>query len=397
MSKIEQIQKMNLFELRDEAVKVGVDFSGLKKQEIVNALVDYYTNNPVADIELGIIEDNLEINNTEDTPGLNCTEDKMELCSLDDMLPNDDTEVNSDVELVSDIDVAMKSGQVKELDIDLLDNSPLNFFSKLSDSKFNELKSSIADLGVLNPILVRPNNGRFDILAGRNRVDACKDLGLLKVPSIIKNVNDDDAEEIISDTNVAQRDDLKPLEIAKAYEIKARQIGKRQGQKSESGEKFNYLEKVGEEFKVSGVTVSRYLRLNNLIPEFKEKLDNEEIAPNTGFELGLVDEKTQRNLLDIIEKSSEPAELLKSKAAKVVKKAFNDKNKDNKTNVQPLNKTEIKELFNVVEQERKVRVNIVIPEDASEELKDFVEGNINQDPNWFIGVLEKMAKGLIKY
>lgn len=133
-----------------------------------------------------------------------------------------------------------------QINIDLLDNSPLHYFSKISDTKYIELKSNISDIGLLTPVIVRPKGKRYEVLAGRNRVDICKKLGYKTIPSIVKNVNDEDVEEIISDTNVAQRDDLEPLELVKSYEIKIRQIGKRQGQKSEDDESINILKDVGK-------------------------------------------------------------------------------------------------------------------------------------------------------
>lgn len=403
MSKIEQIEKMNLFELRDEANKLNIDTKGLKKHELTNIITEFYNNISTGSVELGIINENLSTNNQEYTNENN----QVDFLNLDEILPEINTE-SEEIKITNSSQI--ETTQIVDINIDLLDNSPLNFFSKLNNSKFNELKQSIADLGLLNPIIVRPtSNGRYEILAGRNRVDACKELNITKIPSIIKNVDDDDAEEIISDTNVAQRDELKPLEIARAYEIKARQIGKRQGKKSSDGEKFNYLEKIGEEFKVSGATVGRYLRLNNLIPELKEKLTNDNITALTGFELGLLDQKTQKNFLEVVEKSSNPNELLKSKSVKLIKNAFKDNNEltgkekaklkreGKKAELQPLSKDEIKNIFKMAEDKKVVRISIAIPENASEELKDFVEGNINSDPDWFISVIEKMAKGLIKY
>ena len=82
--------------------------------------------------------------------------------------------------------------------------------------KLAELTASIKEHGLVQPIVVRPYNGSYQIVAGERRYRACKQLGLKTIPTIIKNLSDEEVTEISLIENI-QRQELNPIEEARAY------------------------------------------------------------------------------------------------------------------------------------------------------------------------------------
>ena len=106
----------------------------------------------------------------------------------------------------------------KEIPISQLvpwENQP---FKMYSDFKMNELVESIRENGLLSRIIVSPaTDGKYRIIAGHNRVEACRRAGFTAVPSIVKDVDENRAKLIMADTNLCQRTELLPSERAFAY------------------------------------------------------------------------------------------------------------------------------------------------------------------------------------
>ena len=105
---------------------------------------------------------------------------------------------------------------VQNIALDLLDDNPNNHFHKIEGDKWEEFLGSVKEYGVVNPIIVRPKDGRYEILAGHNRKRAAIEAGLNEIPCIIKDIDDVDASVIIGITN-NQRDDTTDLEWGWAY------------------------------------------------------------------------------------------------------------------------------------------------------------------------------------
>ena len=111
--------------------------------------------------------------------------------------------------------------KILQLNINDLLEFKEHIFNEISEYKFDELKESIAQNGVLDPIIVRKvENNKYEIIAGHNRVRVCKTLNMQTVPATIKNVNDDIAKLIMIDTNINIRDKLLPSELMRAYSMK---------------------------------------------------------------------------------------------------------------------------------------------------------------------------------
>lgn len=328
----------------------------------------------------------------------------------------DESNIEIKEEVDNEIDEITESDEVSskrvELDIDKLDDSPFNFFKPISEKKFKEMVESISVNGVLQPIIVRPkDDGRYEILAGHNRRNASIEAGKEQIPAIIVNADDDKAKEIIVDTNVVQRDEKTPMEIARAYKIKAEAIGKRQGVRVDlnGGKKGLTRDIIGQEYEVSGMTVERYLRLNNLLPEFQELVDNGIMKVKTAFELGLVDEETQGHILDLVDvHDKDELKQLSTKKVKEIKKNLKEKNKLSKEEKkkfkeegkEPEHKSlTLDEVKDIVLENKNVEKDLVlkikVPADYDKETREFIEGNILSEPEWFLNVIKDIAHGKI--
>lgn len=189
---------------------------------------------------------------------------------------------------------------IKNINIDLLvpfENHP---FKKRDGIENEELKESIKENGLLEPIIVRSfSAGTFEIISGHRRVEACKELGIQTVPAIVREMTKDEAVIAMVDSNL-QREHLLPSEKAFAYKMKLEAM-KHQGKatsrqlvgKLESADKISESE--------SGRQVQRYIRLTHLIPELLKLVDEERIAFTPAVELSYLPENEQKILAEEIE------------------------------------------------------------------------------------------------
>jgi ParB family chromosome partitioning protein len=106
--------------------------------------------------------------------------------------------------------------EANEVAIDLIDPSGLQPRSVFDDAKLNELARSITANGVVQPVLIRRKGARFELIAGERRWRAAQLAGLTKVPAILRNVSDEKVLELALIENI-QREDLNPIEEARAY------------------------------------------------------------------------------------------------------------------------------------------------------------------------------------
>ena len=161
----------------------------------------------------------------------------------------------------------------KENDIVLLSVSKIIPFKnhpfKVDDEQLDQLKNSIAENGILHPLIVRCVDDGFELISGHRRKRACELLGIKEVPCIIKELNDDMASVLMVDANI-QRENILPSEKAKAYRIKYDAL-KHQGKQIEK--LGNTAELVGKKAGDSGRTVQRYYRLSYLCPDLLNEVD----------------------------------------------------------------------------------------------------------------------------
>lgn len=160
--------------------------------------------------------------------------------------------------LLSAEGAATAAERTDELPVDLIDPSLLQPRSVFDSAKLEELASSIRANGVVQPVLVRRKGARFELIAGERRWRAAKLAGLAEIPAVVKSVADDKILEIALIENI-QREDLNPIEEAKAYKRLIETLGLRQE---------TVAERVGRDRSY----VTNYLRLLKLPDDIQELL-----------------------------------------------------------------------------------------------------------------------------
>lgn len=190
---------------------------------------------------------------------------------------------------------------IKNISIDLLvpfENHP---FKKKSGIEQQELTESIKENGLLEPIIVRSFlAGKYEIISGHRRVEACKELGITSVPAIIEGLTKDEAIVQMVDSNI-HREHILPSEKAFAYKMKSGAL-KHQGKTScQLGTKLRTDEKIAETVDDSARQIQRYIRLTYLIPELLKLVDEERIAFTPAVEISYLSECEQQILLEQIE------------------------------------------------------------------------------------------------
>jgi len=144
--------------------------------------------------------------------------------------------------------------------------------------------------------------GMYEVLSGRNRAKAVMLNGDEEIEAIIRDVDDDTAAIIMIDANLGQRETLFPSEKAKAYKMEV-DILNRRGQRTDltllhGGAKLDTHKMVGERHSESKSSISRYIRLTYLIPEFLELVDEKKLQFTAGVELSYLSENEQRFIFD---------------------------------------------------------------------------------------------------
>lgn len=178
-------------------------------------------------------------------------------------------------------------------------------FKVLDDELMEQTVESIKQIGVVSPLIVRPDpEGGFEILSGHRRLHAAQLAGLETVPVIVKEMDDDAAIIFMVDSNL-QRENILPSERAFSYKMKLEAI-KHQGERGEGtssqvGMKLQSLDIVGQEAGDSRNQVHRYIRLTNLIPEILDMVDGKKIAFNPAVELSYLKPSEQKEFLEAMD------------------------------------------------------------------------------------------------
>ena len=170
-------------------------------------------------------------------------------------------------------------------------------FKVLDDELMEQTVESIKQIGVVSPLIVRPDpEGGFEILSGHRRLHAAQLAGLETVPVIVKEMDDDAAIIFMVDSNL-QRESLLPSERAFAYKMKLDALNHQGITSGQVGQKWS-REKMADEALDSGRQIQRYIRLTYLIPELLSMVDDGKIAFNPAVELSYLDLYQQRAVLD---------------------------------------------------------------------------------------------------
>ena len=181
-------------------------------------------------------------------------------------------------------------------------------FKVLDDELMGQTVESIKQIGVVSPLIVRPDpEGGFEILSGHRRLHAAQLAGLETVPVIVKEMDDDAAIIFMVDSNL-QRENILPSERAFSYKMKLEAMKHQAGRPSKEndsqlGNNFGKLssEEMAEELGTSKNQIFRYIRLTNLIPEILDMVDEKKIAFNPAVELSYLKPSEQKEILEAMD------------------------------------------------------------------------------------------------
>ena len=199
------------------------------------------------------------------------------LTSYDDIFETDESRAESQLERVQNISIS-------EL-VPFKDHP----FKVVDDEAMLRTTESIAQYGVLTPLIARPlEDGGYEIISGHRRAHAAEMAGLAEVPVLVRDMDDDAATVLMVDSNL-QRESILPSERAFAYKMKLEAM-KHQGQRndltsSQVGTKLRTDQAMAEELGESRNQIQRYIRLTNLIPELLDMVDQKQISFNPAVEL----------------------------------------------------------------------------------------------------------------
>ena len=214
--------------------------------------------------------------------------------------------------------------QVQQIPIDALHPFTNHPFKVLDDEAMTRTVESIAQYGVLAPLIARPrpDGDGYEIISGHRRQYAAKLAGLDTLPVIVRQMSDDAAVILMVDSNL-QREHILPSERAFAYKMKLDAI-KNQGARSDLtssqvGTKLRADEKVAKDSGESRNQVQRFVRLTNLVPELLDMVDEKKISFNPAVELSYLDEKQQQDFLEAMDASQNAPSL--SQAIRIKKLA----------------------------------------------------------------------------
>ena len=175
----------------------------------------------------------------------------------------------------------------QEIEIGRIHSFPNHPFKVLDDDKMESLVDSIREYGILNPVIVRPDQtGDYEMISGHRRLHAAGIVGLVKIPAIVKEMSDDEAIIKMVDANI-QREEILPSERAWSLKMKMDAM-RRQGCRTDltCGTEFHKLnnedrktrEIIGNESGMTGRQVTKYIRLTELIPEILDLTDEKRIT-----------------------------------------------------------------------------------------------------------------------
>ena len=197
--------------------------------------------------------------------------------------------------------------QVQQIPIDELHPFTNHPFKVLDDEAMTRTVESIAQYGVLAPLIARPRpdgNG-YEIISGHRRQYAAKLAGLDTLPVIVRQMSDDAVVILMVDSNL-QREHILPSERALAYKMKLDAMRRTSGRPSKEnvsqiGTQKRSDQIMAEELGESRNQIQRFIRLTNLVPELLDMVDEKKISFNPAVELSYLDESQQRDFLEAME------------------------------------------------------------------------------------------------
>ena len=191
----------------------------------------------------------------------------------------------------------------QEIELGRIHAFPNHPFKVLDDDKMETLVDSIRENGILNPVIVRPDQtGNYEMISGHRRLHAAGIVGLKKIPAIVNEMSDDEAIIKMVDANI-QREEILPSERAWSLKMKMDAM-RRQGSRTDltCGTECQKLssDEVGEAFGLKGRQVRKYVRLTELISELMDYVDMKKIPISMAVDISYFDEQVQKWVYEYI-------------------------------------------------------------------------------------------------
>ena len=213
--------------------------------------------------------------------------------------------------------------QIQQIPITKLHPFKDHPFKVLDDEAMQRTVESVAQFGVLAPLVVRPREeGGYEIISGHRRQYAAELAGLKTLPVIVRNMDDDQAVIQMVDSNL-QRESILPSERAFAYKMKLEAMN-HQGIRGDStcgqiGHKSRDI--IAAEAGDSARNVQRFIRLTNLIPELLELVDQKKISFNPAVELSYLTTSEQRDFFEAMQDTQSAPSLSQAQRIKKLSQA----------------------------------------------------------------------------
>lgn len=195
-------------------------------------------------------------------------------------------------------------------------------FRLYEGERLEDMVESIREHGVLNPVIVQKTVDGYEMLAGHNRWNATKIVGLSEIPAIVKEyLSEEEAYVYVIETNLMQRSftDLLPSEKAAVLAERYEKINC-QGKRNDIIEEIARLngvdasdtcghdvhksksrDSIGEDYGMTGRNIARYMRLNQTTEQIKEMVDTGTMAMVTAVELSYLSEEEQKQVCKIMD------------------------------------------------------------------------------------------------
>jgi len=218
------------------------------------------------------------------------------LTSYDDIFETDESRAESQLE------------RVQSIRLSALVPFKEHPFKVVDDEAMLRTTESIAQYGVLTPLIARPlEDGSYEIISGHRRAHAAELAGLTEVPVLVRQMDDDAATVLMVDSNL-QRENILPSERAYAYKMKLEAMKHQAGRPaqenySQVGNNSGKLssEEMAEELGTSKNQIFRFIRLTNLIPEVLDMVDQKQISFNPAVELSYLKAEEQEMFIQAMD------------------------------------------------------------------------------------------------
>ena len=199
-------------------------------------------------------------------------------------------------------------------------------FSLYTEEKIEQMKESISRNGILSPIIVRQiEEDKYEIIVGHNRVKCARELELKAVPTMIIDVDDDNAKLIMLETNLCQRDDISLVEKGIAYKMQLETLKKIREKGGTPLEHQKSIENLANNTEESKATIQRLIRLTELIKPLQDKVNiGEQISIRAGVELSYISKEEQEIVNKILEDNNLKISIGQAEEIRAIKGAITE-------------------------------------------------------------------------